>query len=72
MSPDALPVLDRSQEIDGLVVAAGFSGHGFCLGPTTGQILCELATRGESSLPLDPFRLGRFTSTTAAKTELHG
>lgn len=72
MTPDALPVLDRSTEIDGLVVAAGFSGHGFCLGPTTGQILCELATRGTSSLPLEPFRLNRFTSATAGVTELHG
>lgn len=72
MTSDALPVIDRSREIEGLIVAAGFSGHGFCLGPTTGQILCELATRGEASLPLDSFRLGRFTSTTVASTELHG
>ena len=72
MSPDALPVIDRSGEIEGLIVAAGFSGHGFCLGPTTGQLLCELATRGESSLPLDAFRLNRFTSADAAVTELHG
>ncbi|HEV2108275.1 MAG TPA: FAD-binding oxidoreductase [Thermomicrobiales bacterium] len=72
MTPDALPVIDRSADIGGLVVAAGFSGHGFCLGPTTGQILCELATRGTSSLPLEPFRLNRFTTETAGVTELHG
>ena len=72
MTPDALPVLDRAQAIDGLIVAAGFSGHGFCLGPTTGHILCELATRGESSLPLGPFRLGRFTSAGPAAADLHG
>jgi sarcosine oxidase subunit beta len=72
MTPDALPVIDRSADIDGLIVAAGFSGHGFCLGPTTGQVLCELATRGTSSLPLESFRLNRFTTATAGATELHG
>ncbi|HEV2108244.1 MAG TPA: FAD-binding oxidoreductase [Thermomicrobiales bacterium] len=72
MTPDALPVIDRSADIDGLIVAAGFSGHGFCLGPTTGHVLCELATRGTSSLPLEPFRLGRFGSATVGATELHG
>ncbi len=72
MTPDALPVIDRSADIDGLIVAAGFSGHGFCLGPTTGHVLCELATRGASSLPLEPFRLGRFSSAAVGATELHG
>ncbi|MFN8500107.1 MAG: FAD-binding oxidoreductase [Anaerolineae bacterium] len=60
MTPDALPILERAPEIDGLVIAAGFSGHGFCLGPITGRIIYELATTGESSLPLAPFRRARF------------
>ncbi|MDQ3167853.1 MAG: FAD-binding oxidoreductase [Chloroflexota bacterium] len=72
MTPDGLPVIERSAAVDGLVIAAGFCGHGFCLGPATGQIICELTTMGRSTLPLDPFRLDRFTGTAAAATELHG
>jgi sarcosine oxidase subunit beta len=56
---DALPVLERTA-VDGLVLAAGFSGHGFCLGPITGQIIRELVIDGQSSLPIEPFRSDRF------------
>lgn len=75
MTPDALPVIERVPEYDGLVVAAGFSGHGFCLGPVTGRILAELALRGETSLPIEPFRRARFAKTAMATPEvptLHG
>lgn len=54
-TPDALPVIERTREIDGLVVAAGFSGHGFCLGPVTGEILADLATEGRTAHPIGPF-----------------
>ncbi|MGC4106736.1 MAG: FAD-binding oxidoreductase [Thermomicrobiales bacterium] len=65
-SPDALPVFDKPRE--GLVVAAGFSGHGFCLGPITGEILADLAVEGETGHPIAPFALSRF----AAGTEQAG
>ncbi len=61
ITPDEIPVIERSQEIDGLVMAAGFSGHGFCLGPVTGQILRDLVVEGETPYPIEPFRRGRFT-----------
>jgi sarcosine oxidase subunit beta len=73
MTPDGLPVIERSPEIEGLVIAAGFSGHGFCLGPVTGQLICELIKGEEPSLPLGPFRRARFVGmTTSATPELHG
>lgn len=62
MTPDALPVLERSSAIDGLIVAAGFSGHGFCLGPVTGQILRELVIDGRSTIPIESFRSERFAT----------
>ncbi len=73
VTPDALPVIERSSGIDGLVVAAGFSGHGFCLGPVTGQIISELVMSGHSSFPIEPFRSRRF-STLRVQEEalLHG
>jgi sarcosine oxidase subunit beta len=60
MTPDALPVIERSPDVDGLIIAAGFSGHGFCLGPITGQILADLAVTRTTELPIEPFQLSRF------------
>jgi sarcosine oxidase subunit beta len=73
MTPDALPVIERVPEIDGLIVAAGFSGHGFCLGPVTGQIIRELALDGCSTLPIAPFRHDRFGAAVEQEAmTLHG
>jgi len=73
-TPDAIPVYERPAEFEGLVFAAGFSGHGFCLGPVTGEILADLATTGTTSHPIDAFSLGRFASQTRSKeaVQLHG
>ena len=59
-TPDALPVLQSVADPAGLVVAMGFSGHGFCLGPVTGQIAAAMAQDLPVDLPLDPFALSRF------------
>ncbi len=37
LTPDAQPVIDELD--DGLWVAAGFSGHGFMIAPSTGQLV---------------------------------
>ena len=60
MTPDGLPVIEAVPEIDGLVIAAGFSGHGFCLGPITGRLIRDLVLERSPNLPLDPFRRARF------------
>lgn len=72
-TPDALPVIERAGPY-GLVLAMGFSGHGFCLGPVTGRICASLA-RGETpNLPIEPFALNRFGSMPAfaEALTLHG
>jgi sarcosine oxidase subunit beta len=48
-TPDDLPILGPVPGIGGLLVAAGFSGHGFALGPMIGDILARLAT-GQDAL----------------------
>jgi sarcosine oxidase subunit beta len=40
---DEIPVLGPVPGIDGLLVAAGFSGHGFALSPMIGEVLARLA-----------------------------
>jgi sarcosine oxidase subunit beta len=42
-TPDELPLLGPVGGIDGLLVAAGFSGHGFALSPALGDVLARLA-----------------------------
>jgi sarcosine oxidase subunit beta len=56
------------------VIAAGFSGHGFCLGPVTGQIVADLAMGRESRHLIAPFRLARFNDPgpRPAELTLHG
>ncbi|MBW3634270.1 MAG: FAD-binding oxidoreductase [Chloroflexi bacterium] len=72
-TPDALPVIERAPEVDGLIVAAGFSGHGFCLGPVTGQIVRDLVLDGATSFPIEPFRSDRFAGiSTRTEALLHG
>jgi len=59
-TPDALPVIERTPEVEGLVVGAGFSGHGFGIAPMTAFLLRDLALGEEPRLPLDSFRRSRF------------
>jgi sarcosine oxidase subunit beta len=62
LTPDALPVLDAPPGFPGLVVGSGFSGHGFGIGPVSGQILKALALNESTNFNLEPFRLGRFNT----------
>ncbi len=75
MTPDALPVLDRAPDVEGLVIGMGFSGHGFCLGPITGRILAALALDEETGFDLTPFSADRFADHARqpeARMTLHG
>jgi len=74
LTPDALPVLDRVPGADGLVVAMGFSGHGFGLGPVTGRIVAALVHGDAPAFDMAPFRLGRFAGWNRAPepVTLHG
>tara|TARA_B100000963_G_scaffold352378_1_gene365477 strand:+ start:49 stop:1239 length:1191 start_codon:yes stop_codon:yes gene_type:complete len=60
LTPDALPVLDRVPSIDGLYIAAGFSGHGFGIAPAVGEAMANKILGKESIISLDAFSFGRF------------
>jgi len=60
-TPDMLPILDRLHEPEGLVIASGFSGHGFSFGPIAGVIVANLVTEGRDvEYDLQAMRLARF------------
>nr|WP_165588698.1 FAD-binding oxidoreductase [Mycolicibacterium komanii]CRL73905.1 oxidoreductase [Mycolicibacterium komanii] len=61
-TPDWNPVISATG-VDGLVVAAGFSGHGFKIAPAVGRLVADLVVDGRSSdprIPATDFRLSRF------------
>ncbi len=61
LTPDGNPVLDRSDQVEGLYFAAGFSGHGFKLSPVVGRMMAELVLHGRSKdHDIRRFRLSRF------------
>lgn len=61
ITPDWHPVIDEPIPGSGFYVCAGFSGHGFKLGPAVGAMVADMLT-GTQTEDLDPgmFRLGRF------------
>lgn len=60
VTPDSLPVIDHVQAIPGLVLATGFSGHGFGTGPAAGQLAADLLCGGETIIDPAPYRFARF------------
>ncbi len=60
VTPDWQPVLGEVEQVSGLFVAAGFSGHGFKLSPAIGETLAGLLTEGRGRTDLAIFRLARF------------
>ena len=58
--PDGIPVIDAPTSLPGLLVATGFCGHGFALGPVIGKTMLALAQGAETGFNLRPFRLSRF------------
>jgi sarcosine oxidase subunit beta len=64
ISPDHHAILGRVPEVEGFVLANGFSGHGFQHSPAVGKVISELIVDGEattigiSSLSIERFEKG--------------
>ncbi|KAL4223769.1 hypothetical protein ACF0H5_017235 [Mactra antiquata] len=59
-TPDHNFVIDTHPSWKNVVIAAGFSGHGFKLSPVVGKIASQLATGQKPEYELTPFRIDRF------------
>jgi len=62
VTPDWNPVLGRLPDVPGLVVAYGFSGHGFKLSPAVGRVIAQEALGLPTDVSLAPYALERFRS----------
>ncbi|MDW6024348.1 FAD-binding oxidoreductase [Mesorhizobium sp. BAC0120] len=58
--PDVVPVLGAIDRISGLLVATGFSGHGFGPGPMAGKVLSDLAGGRRSPVDISSLSPMRF------------
>jgi glycine/D-amino acid oxidase-like deaminating enzyme len=61
VTPDVVPYIGRVGDFPGLTVAAGFSGHGFGIGPAAGRLAADVATERTTSVDPAPFRVARFS-----------
>lgn len=57
---DWQPVMGPSARVPGLHYAFGFNGEGFAISPGVGETMAELIATGHTSIPLEPYAIGRF------------
>lgn len=60
LTEDHQPVLDEAPTGSGHFIAAGFSGHGFMLGPAVGRIMAAKMLGKEPPIDVSVLNLGRF------------
>jgi glycine/D-amino acid oxidase-like deaminating enzyme len=61
VTPDAIPVISSVDALPGLVIATGFSGHGFGIGPGAGRLAADLVLNDTPFADPHEFRFSRFT-----------
>jgi sarcosine oxidase subunit beta len=61
ISPDHHAILGKVPEIEGFILANGFSGHGFQHSPAVGKVIAELMTEGRAkTIDIAPLSIERF------------
>ncbi|MFQ5841271.1 MAG: NAD(P)/FAD-dependent oxidoreductase [Thermodesulfobacteriota bacterium] len=71
ISPDNHAILGKVQEVEGLILANGFSGHGFQHGPTAGMVIAELILNGRAeTIDIEPLAPTRFKEGKTIKESL--
>ena len=57
---DGVPVIDRIDEVPGLILACGFSGHGFGIAPAVGMTVSELVEGPDTTVDISGLTYDRF------------
>ncbi|WP_293782436.1 FAD-binding oxidoreductase [uncultured Aeromicrobium sp.] len=70
MTPDHNAVIGRSESVEGFLYAAGFSGHGFLMGPAVGEVMRDLYLGATPVVDVSPLHASRF-SAAAGRPELN-
>lgn len=69
VTPDAIPVISPVDDMAGLFIATGFSGHGFGIAPGAGRLIADLVTGAAPVVEPHDFRLSRFSD--GSKIRVH-
>ena len=57
---DGVPFISRVDEAEGLIVACGFTGHGFGTAPAVGLMLSQMVAGEETAVDISALRYDRF------------
>ena len=63
-TPDWIPVISAIDKLPGLHVSAGFSGHGFGVGPAAGRLAADLIANDTPIVDPHPYRYSRLVDGT--------
>ena len=59
-TPDGVPAIGETEQVPGLILAAGFSGHGFGIGPGAGHLIADVVTGQAPLVDPKPYHPARF------------
>jgi D-amino-acid dehydrogenase len=60
MTPDGLPVIDRSPALENVIIAAGHNMLGLSMAPATGRLVAELLGGRARHIDVTPYSIARF------------
>jgi len=60
LTPDGLPIIEKSSKVKNLTFASGHGTLGMTLGPITGLTVAEIITENPTTMNTKPFSLNRF------------
>jgi glycine/D-amino acid oxidase-like deaminating enzyme len=66
-TPDGVPGIGEMDSVPGFILAAGFSGHGFGIGPGAGHVIADLVTGAAPLVDPRPYHPERFKGTAWGK-----
>ncbi|KKB62889.1 D-amino acid oxidase [Robbsia andropogonis] len=66
-TPDGVPAIGETAQVRGLILAAGFSGHGFGIGPGAGYLVADLITGKHPEIDEKPYDPARFAASSWGK-----
>lgn len=66
-TPDGVPGIGEMSNLPGFVLAAGFSGHGFGIGPGAGHLIADIVSGAEPIVDPRPYHPDRFLSSAWGK-----
>lgn len=60
MCHDGVPVISRVEEVPGMILACGFTGHGFGTAPAVGLMLAQMTTGEKTAVDISALGYDRF------------